>query len=59
IFKAAKMGFEISPQAGRFLLTHCNRDLSSLWTLLIKLDKASLAEKRKLTIPFLKKILNV
>ena len=59
IFKAAKMGFEISPQAGRFLLTHCNRDLSSLWMLLIKLDKASLAEKRKLTIPFLKKILNV
>jgi DnaA family protein len=53
------MGFEISPQAGRFLLTHCNRDLSSLWTLLIKLDKASLAEKRKITIPFLKKILNV
>jgi DnaA-homolog protein len=58
IFKADQMGFEISPQAGRFLLTHYDRDLSSLWVLLKKLDQASLAAKRKLTIPFLKKILN-
>jgi len=28
------MGFEISPQAGRFLLTHFDRDLASLWGLL-------------------------
>ena len=58
IFKAGQMGFEISPQAGRFLLTHYDRDLSSLWALLTKLDRASLAAKRKLTIPFLKHILN-
>jgi len=58
IFKADQMGFEISPQAGRFLLTHYDRDLSSLWVLLTKLDRASLAAKRKLTIPFLKQILN-
>jgi len=58
IFKAGKMGFEISPQAGRFLLTHYDRGLSSLWLLLTKLDRASLAAKRKLTIPFLKQILN-
>ncbi|NTW44401.1 MAG: DnaA regulatory inactivator Hda [Anaerolineaceae bacterium] len=58
IFKAKQMGFEISPQAGHFLLTHYDRDLSSLWELLKKLDRASLAAKRKLTIPFLKHILN-
>ncbi len=58
IFKANQMGFEISPQAGRFLLAHYDRDLSSLWSLLTKLDQASLAAKRKLTIPFLKQILN-
>ncbi|MGZ8137244.1 MAG: DnaA regulatory inactivator Hda [Methylococcaceae bacterium] len=56
-FKADQMGFEISQQAGRFLLTHFDRDLSSLWALLERLDKASLAAQRKLTIPFLKKIL--
>ncbi|MDP2904608.1 MAG: DnaA regulatory inactivator Hda [Methylovulum sp.] len=57
IFKADQMGFEIAPQAGRFLLTHYDRDLASLWALLEKLDRASLAAKRKLTLPFLKKIL--
>lgn len=58
IFKAYHMGFEIAPQAGRFLLTHYHRDLASLWALLEKLDRASLAAKRKLTIPFLKQILD-
>jgi DnaA family protein len=58
IFKADQMGFEIAPQTGRFLLTHYDRDLASLWNLLEKLDKASLAAKRKLTIPFLKQILD-
>jgi DnaA-homolog protein len=58
IFKADKMGFEISAQVGRFLLTHYERDLPALWVLLTKLDQASLAAKRKLTIPFLKQILD-
>jgi DnaA-homolog protein len=58
IFKADQMGFEISPQVGRFLLAHYDRDLPSLWVLLTKLDRASLAAKRKLTVPFLKQILN-
>ncbi|WAK01719.1 DnaA regulatory inactivator Hda [Methylobacter sp. YRD-M1] len=57
-FKANQMGFEISPKAGRFLLTHYARDLASLWALLEKLDQASLAAKRKLTIPFLKQIMD-
>ena len=57
IFKADKMGFQISTQVGHFLLTHYERDLPSLWLLLTKLDQASLAAKRKLTIPFLKQIL--
>lgn len=57
IFKAKQMGFAISPQAGRFLLTHYNRDLASLWHLLDTLDRASLAAKRKLTLPFLRKVL--
>lgn len=55
--KAQQMGFEIAPQAARFLLTHYDRDLPSLWLMLDKLDWASLAAKRKLTIPFLKQVL--
>ena len=58
IFKAGHMGFDISVQTARFILTHYDRDLNYLWALLIDLDHASLAAKRKLTIPFLKEILN-
>ncbi len=55
--KAQQMGLEIAPQVARFLLTHYDRNLPSLWLILDKLDWASLAAKRKLTIPFLKQIL--
>ncbi len=58
IFKARQMGLEISPQAGRFLLSHVDRDPAALWGLLEKLDQASLSAQRKLTIPFLKLILD-
>jgi DnaA family protein len=58
IFKAAAMGLEISPQVGRFLIIQHQAELDSLWGLLEKLDRASLAAKRKLTVPFLKHLFN-
>lgn len=59
IFKAKQRGLDISPQAGKFLLTHIDRDLASLWGVLDKLDQASLSAQRKLTVPFLKQVLNI
>jgi DnaA family protein len=56
VYKARRMGLEISLPAGRFLLHRADRDMASLWRLLDRLDQASLAAKRKLTIPFLKQI---
>jgi DnaA-homolog protein len=56
-FKAKQKGFALTPHAARFLLTHYDRKLSSLWLMLDQLDFASLAAKRKLTIPFLKQIM--
>jgi len=58
VYKARRMGLEISPQAGRFLLSRADREMASLWRLLDSLDQASLSAKRKLTIPFLKQILD-
>jgi DnaA-homolog protein len=55
--KAQQMGTEIAPSAARFLLNHYDRSLTTIWTALDKLDTASLAAKRKLTLPFLKEIL--
>ncbi|MGY6276793.1 DnaA regulatory inactivator Hda [Methylomonas sp. MgM2] len=56
-FKARYLGFDIPPKVGQFLLSHYVQDLPSLWLLLEKIDKATLAAQRKLTIPFLKQIL--
>ncbi|MCQ8104027.1 DnaA regulatory inactivator Hda [Methylomonas sp. SURF-2] len=56
-FKAHFLGFDIPPKVGRFLLNHYVHDLPALWRLLEKIDKATLAAQRKLTIPFLKQIL--
>ena len=56
-FKAHFLGFDIPPKVGRFLLNHYVHDLPSLWLLLEKIDRATLAAQRKLTIPFLKQIL--
>jgi DnaA family protein len=58
IFKADSMGFEISPQVGRFLVIQHPTELHELWRLLDKIDRASLAAKRKLTVPFLKQLFN-
>jgi len=56
IFKADAMGFEISPQVGRFLMIQHHDELDGLWLLLEKLNRASLSAKRKLTVPFLKQL---
>jgi DnaA family protein len=56
-FKAHFLGFDIPPRVGRFLLSHYVHDLPTLWQLLERIDKATLAAQRKLTIPFLKQIL--
>ncbi len=55
--RANTMGFEISEKSGRFLLTHYTRDSIALWNLLHRLDHATLAAQRKVTIPFLKQLL--
>ena len=56
-YKAKQKGFEISPKTAQYLLSHYDRKLASLWTMLEELDTASLAAQRKLTIPFLKTLI--
>lgn len=57
IFKANNLGFKIPLNVGQFLMARYARDLPSVWHLLDKVAQATLAEKRTLTIPFLKKIM--
>ncbi len=58
MFKANDLGFKIPLTVGRFLMSHYARDLPSIWQLLDKIEHATLAEKRKITIPFLKQIMS-
>ena len=59
VLRASSRGLVLHEKVGEFLLTHCPRDICSLFAHLDKLDKVSLAEQRKLTIPFVKDVLNL
>ena len=52
--RASFRGMELSDESGLFLLSRYSRDLNDLFNLLDKLDKASLCEQRRLTIPFIR-----
>ncbi len=55
--RAKERGMIISADVIHFLSNHYQRDLGALLLLLEKLDSASLAEKKRLTIPFVKEVL--
>ncbi|MGR3914996.1 MAG: DnaA/Hda family protein [Gammaproteobacteria bacterium] len=55
--RARRKGFELSDQALRFILTWHSRDTASLFSLLERIDSASLARQRKITVPFIKSLL--
>lgn len=55
--KARLRGIELPDEASRYLLNHYDRDIRSLVNILDQLDKASIVHQRKLTIPFIREIL--
>ncbi len=59
IMRADRWGMTLPEEVGRFILSHCPRHMSTLFAAMDALDKASLAAQRKLTIPFVKTILQI
>ena len=55
--RARHRGVAFDDAAIEWMLTRCSRDLSDLSGLFERLDRASLAEQRRLTVPFLRKVL--
>ncbi len=55
--KANARSFELSDEVIEFLIRRVDRDLGSLIDVLDKIDHASLAAKRKITIPFVKELI--
>lgn len=56
---AQKRGLEFPPPVAQFLLNRADRNMNELLRLLELLDKASLINQRKITIPFVKMVLNI
>ncbi|VAX11260.1 DnaA inactivator Hda (shorter homolog of DnaA) [hydrothermal vent metagenome] len=54
--RAQARGLEMNNEVAAYLLRHTPRNMKSLLALLDKLDRASLAAQRKLTIPFVREI---
>lgn len=57
--QAAKRGIDLPDSVAQFLLNRCSRNMHDLQQLLNRLDDASLAAQRKITIPFVKYALNI
>ena len=56
---AKQRGIVLSNIVAHFLLNHCARNLHQLKAVLDILDDTSFTEKRKITIPFIKKTLSI
>lgn len=57
--RAYNRGIELPLDVGRFLLSRCVRNMGELYAVLDQLDSASLAAQRRLTIPFVKRVLHI
>lgn len=57
--RAKCRGISLSDDVGKYLLTHCPRHMGTLLAALDALDRASLAAQRRLTIPFVKEVLQI
>lgn len=55
--RARRRGLEIDDAAIEWLLRRVDRDVASLSSLLDRLDRASLAAQRKVTVPFMRQVL--
>lgn len=56
---AEQRGIQLPIAIANFLVQRCSRSLHDLIQALDSLDRASLAEKRKITLPFVKRVLKI
>lgn len=57
-FRARRRGLQLPDEVAAFIVHRSPRQLSVLLELLDRLDRASLAEQRALSVPFVKQVLN-
>jgi len=57
VVRARLRGLELSEPVARYLLAHCARDFDTLFAVLDRIDRASLADQRRVTLPFVRALL--
>ena len=57
-FKAERLGLVMSAEVASFLMNRCSRNMADLSELLARLDQQALSSGRRLTIPWLKTVLD-
>lgn len=55
--RAQQRGFDLPEETARYLQRRLPRDMSSLFAVLDELDTAALAAQRRLTVPFIRRVL--
>ena len=58
VHRASTRGFDLPEEVGEYLIKRVRRDMHNLFSTLDRLDRASLVAKKKLTIPFVKELLD-
>ena len=58
IRRARSRGFDLPDEVATYLIKRVSRDMHSLYSVLDKLDRASLVAKKKLSIPFVRDLLD-
>lgn len=56
-FRAARRGMPLTPELANYIMVRSGRSLAGLMEVLDQLDRDSLAEKRQLTVPFVRQSL--
>ena len=59
ILYCSQRGLEISENVLHYIMNNCSRDLYFLCALIKNLDNVSLSMKKKITIPFIKKVIEL
>jgi DnaA family protein len=57
--KASRQGFRLADDVGRFIMSRSDRDVRSLVDLLARLEVETLRQQKRVTIPFVKQVLEL
>ena len=56
--RARQLGLEIPMEVAEYLMKHCRRDIGELFEIVNRLDRETIIQQRKVTLPLVRSVLN-